>query len=125
MKYILILLIMGIWALPTYAQLSNPLPGIYAPAPISFFRIALIPPMSFKSLDVAQATCDQLKTIDADEKYFLFKVVEQPDHTYSVWMLLRIIFFEKKDAELALEYLKNDPRYDTTKFKAEVVMDHD
>lgn len=122
MQYlILILILLNLTTLPSRAQLSAPLPATMAQPPLVYYRVALVTPTSFISKDVADAVCKEM-TATANEDQYIFKVVENKNKTFSVHMLLRILFFDKAEAEKAADFLRNNPNYDPAKFAIQVTV---
>lgn len=105
---------------PVIAQLSNPLSGTMAPEPLTFYRVALVSKQTFDKQDIAEAVAKELTDVS---EVFKAKVIPS-GNTFKIAMMLRIIFWDKKEAETAMEYLKQNPQAETDKYDIQVVIDH-
>lgn len=60
---------------------------------------------------------------DFGPDYYKVKVIKSTEGGFKVAMLVKIMFFEKDQAEQALEFLKNNPKFDNSKFNLLVIKD--
>lgn len=103
---------------PAYAQLGHPMPGMIAPQPLKFYRVALISKQAFNrtEADAAMAVLKDLSDV------YKSKVIDNHG-TYKIAMMIRIIFFERKDADDACEFLKKHPMHEPNKYDIQVIED--
>lgn len=120
-KYLLVLVTYMLLSIPAYAQLGRPQTGVSAPSAFNYFRVAIIPKQEFKDEFVAKAAACVL-TSEFGEEMFKFKIIKLNNH-FRVAMLVKIMFFEKAQAQAALNFLAENPQYDRQKYDLEVVSD--
>lgn len=118
MIYILIFLFFI--ATPAFAQLSPPMTGQMATQPLVYYRVGFVSRGKQLSRTEGNQLLDSLKNEPITEKYIL-RLKQSPDKTYEVEMLMKIIFFDKHEADLALEFLQENPMFCKTSFDLEVV----
>jgi hypothetical protein len=106
---------------PVSAQLlSPPMTGKMEQQPIVYYRVAFVSKNKKLTKDETEALIHSLDDNPISEKYIL-KPHENADHTYEIEMRVRIIFFEKSEAEKALTALKTNLNFDGLKFDLIVV----
>jgi hypothetical protein len=59
------------------------------------------------------------------DDFYKIKVLEQKNHKYRVGLLIKIMFFEKDQAEMAKEFLLQKPSHHADEEDIEVVVDSD
>jgi len=116
----IILILAFAFAAPSYGQLAPALPGIVAPTPLVFYRVAFISKGKHLSFKEVHDLLISLAEEPIAEKYILTSR-ENNDHTFEIEMKMRIVFFDRKEAEKALAVLKDNSNYDSAKFDLEVV----
>ena len=121
MSKLLLLIIMFIISTPVFGQLSCPSVPKLDPGPIKFYRIALVPTSLFSSQAVANAVVLELQTRPEMSNYIpkVFKV----GNSYQVVLMVKIMFFDRKEAEKALTFIQERPEYATSHFAAKIVED--
>jgi len=118
MIYLLVFLLM--LATPVSAQLAAPMTGHFAQSPLVYYRVG------FVSLNKRLSHFEILNLISNLEKdpigeKYIFLPKQSEDKTYEVQMLMKIIFLDKHEAETAVEFLKQNTQFNTTKFNVEIV----
>jgi hypothetical protein len=103
---------------PAKAQLAAPMTGHYAP--LIYYRVGFVSKHKHLTEKEAVQLIASLKDEPIIEKYIL-RPKQNPDGSYEIEMLMRIIFFEKHEAELALQYLQDNPQFCTTSYDTEIV----
>jgi hypothetical protein len=125
-KLFCIILTLIVCSIPAYAQLGLPQTGVSAPPAIKFFRVAIIPKISFQSEALAIYATKQLTT-EFPADFFKFKVIPtfpgSSKSEYRVAFLIKIMFFERDQAESAMNFLKENPQYDNSKYDLTILPD--
>lgn len=55
--------------------------------------------------------------------FYKVKVIKSTEGGFKVAMMVKIMFFEKDQADKALEFLQNNPKFDNSKFNLLVIKD--
>jgi hypothetical protein len=120
MRYIAFFVLWLIIATPAFAQLSTPQIGKFAQEPLIYYRVGFVSKHKHLTEIEVNNLLDSLKNSDISETY-VFQPKQSTDGTYEIEMLVRIIFFDKKEAESAKKFLLYNPQFDPSKFDIEVV----
>lgn len=118
MIYVLIFILFI--ATPAMAQLSPPQTGRMAQQALTFYRIGFVSKSKKLSIRDGQALINSIKGEPIEDKY-IFRLKKSPDGTYEIEMLMKIIFLDKHEAELAIKYLEDNPNFCTEVFDTEIV----
>jgi hypothetical protein len=121
-KPLSIILTFIVWFIqPCYAQRLVPQFATTAPPAIKFFRVAITPKVSFQSEALAKYASQELNKQFPDDAYKF--IIKHTGNTYQVSFLIKIIFFDKNQAVAAMNFLKENPAYDNTKYDITVATD--
>lgn len=125
MNYLLLsLLIMtSLMATPAFGQLCAPQTGQMGQMPLTYYRVGLVSIDRKLSRNEGDGLLLALKDEAISEKYII-RLKPNTDGTYELEMLIRIIFFDKKEADMAVELMKQTMQYQPDKFVLEVVQEH-
>jgi|SRR5665213_1901797 len=118
---IITLIVCFILCTPCQAQFSPPGVGVKAPPAIKYFRVAIVPRLEFQSEALAKYASQELKR-EFPGDFFNFKVLPS-GKKYKVAYMVRIMFFERDQAEAALNFLKENPKFDGTKYELQIIND--
>lgn len=102
--------------IPASAQLAAPQMGqlgtMATPPAHKVWRVAIITAQVFKSKDLAEEAAKNMAVManEAEMGSFLFRVIEVKQG-FTVALAIRMVFIEKRQAEMAIEMLKQDKNY--------------
>jgi hypothetical protein len=117
---ILLLFLLLITTTPVFAQLSPPMTGKMEQQPLIYYRVGFVSKHKHLTEPEINDLLENLKNDKISETY-LFQPKKSTDGTYEIEMLLRIIFFDEKEAESAKKFLEYNPQFDPSKFDLEIV----
>jgi hypothetical protein len=120
-KLLCIILTFIVVSVPCYAQLSTPQTGMSAPPALKFFRVAIVPRLTFNSEPLARYAAAELNKSFPDESYKF--IITHTGKQYQVAFLIKIMFFERDQADAAMNFLTENPMWDATKYEIRVVED--
>src|ERR1700721_194004 len=107
-----------VFSRPCLAQLGLPQTGVSAPPALNFYRVAIIPKISFQSKTLAKYAAQQLNK-DFPAEGYKFTIL-QTGQIYKVAFLIKIMFFDRDEAVSAINFLKANPNYDETRYELQI-----
>jgi hypothetical protein len=120
--FIILFIILFITVTPAFAQLSVPQTGQMGQQPLTYYRVGFVSKGKHLTKNEGEGLLVSLKDEPITEKY-LIRLKPNIDGTYEIEMLVRIIFFDRKEAEKAVNMLKDMTPFYSTKFDLEVVQE--